>query len=123
MLDTFTRAYLECALCTTTDNSTPSGGHLLDKNYDLRDFSREALDKAICECEVFQQQNSDALYNAGTDEQNGNDFWFTRNRHGVGFWDRGYDDDTAKILTDAAHAHGECHVYIGDDEKLHLFNG
>jgi hypothetical protein len=119
-LDTFTQAYLECALYTSTDNSTPSGGYPLDKNYNLMDFTEEAMAKAEAECAAFQSENEGLLEFAGTDKQNGCDFWLTRNQHGAGFWCRDYDNDTAMALTDAAHAHGECHVYIGDDGKLHL---
>lgn len=53
-------------------------------------------------------------------ESAGHDLWLTRNRHGTGFWDRGYDDDVAKILTDAAHSMGGSDPYIGDDGPCYL---
>ena len=53
-------------------------------------------------------------------ESAGHDLWLTRNRHGTGFWDRGYDDDVAKILTDAAHSMGGSDPYIGDDGLCYL---
>jgi hypothetical protein len=41
--------------------------------------------------------------------QVGHDLWFTRNGHGVGFWDRPevYGKDNARILTLMARAMGE----------------
>lgn len=56
---------------------------------------------------------------AGDGEQNGNDFWYTRNGHGVGFWDRGYEQ-TGDRLTEAAHkfgAHDLCPDEIGQTEN------
>ena len=49
----------------------------------------------------------------------GHDFWLTRNGHGAGFWDRGLGE-AGKKLTDAAHAFGECNLYLGDDDVIHL---
>ena len=37
--------------------------------------------------------------------QHGGDFYLTRNRHGAGFWDRGYGD-VGKQLTEAAKIYG-----------------
>ena len=48
------------------------------------------------------------------------DFWLTRNRHGAGFWDGDYPEPEATQLTDLAHTFGECHLYVGDDNKLYL---
>lgn len=44
-----------------------------------------------------------------TDEQLGHDLWFTRNGHGVGFWDRPklYGAAKADVLTAMAQAMGE----------------
>lgn len=42
-------------------------------------------------------------------ERVGHDLWFTRNGHGVGFWDRPeiYGEENARILTLMARAMGE----------------
>lgn len=47
---------------------------------------------------------------AMTAEQFGHDFSLTRNRHGAGFWDRGYGD-LGDWLTIVAHAMGEATLY------------
>ena len=51
-------------------------------------------------------------------DQFGHDLWFTRNGHGVGFWDRdlGQLGDT---LTDHASAMGPVDTYVGDDDVLY----
>lgn len=55
-------------------------------------------------------------------EQIGHDLWLTRNRHGAGFFDRGYDDETEKLLIDASHKLGEVDLYINDNMKLSFSN-
>ena len=49
----------------------------------------------------------------------GHDFWLTRNRHGAGFWDRGYPEAIGKALTDAAHAEGSADWCVGDDGNIY----
>lgn len=51
--------------------------------------------------------------------QVGHDFCLTRNRHGVGFWDRGLGE-LGDRLTDASHTYGEQSGYVGDDGLLYL---
>ena len=52
-------------------------------------------------------------------EQDGHDFWLTRNGHGAGFWDRGLGD-VGDRLTDIAHGFGECDLYAGDDGRVYV---
>jgi len=117
-LDEFTRAYIECALWSSTDGADESGGEPLDANYDFDDLAPEAVAKMAEDCADFQAANAYALTKAGDDARNGHDFWLTRNHHGAGFWDRGYGVH-GQILTDAAHVYGECDIYVGDDGKLY----
>ena len=113
-LDSFTRAYLECALWSSTDGDTP-----LDHDYDVRSIAPVSLDHMREQCAAFQSENAAMLGQAGDDSQNGHDFWLTRNGHGAGFWDRGYDTDVSQSLTDAAHACGEAYLYVGGDGLIH----
>lgn len=55
-------------------------------------------------------------------EQIGHDIWLTRNRHGAGFFDRGYDYEDEKLFVDASHKLGEVDLYINDDMKLSFSN-
>jgi hypothetical protein len=43
-------------------------------------------------------------------EKAGRDFWYTRNGHGVGYWDRGLDKAVAKSLSEAARTYGEAYI-------------
>ncbi len=120
-LDEFTRAYLECALWSsmiyTEEGDTDSS--FLDANYDIEDFSISALNSAIEECKAFQRDNAGFLSHAGDDGQNGHDFWLTRNHHGAGFWDRGYNEKVSRELTDAAHHYGSVDYDVNDDGLIY----
>jgi hypothetical protein len=117
------RAYIVCALWSTLDGSTPSGGYPLDKNYSPADIDQATLTQMVADCKDFQDSNTEALVEAcaqgGDPERNGHDFWLTRNRHGVGFWDRGYQGEFVRHLVDNAHAYGSYDLYVGDDKKIH----
>jgi hypothetical protein len=114
-MDNITRAYLECAIWSEFDDTIP-----FDRNYTVDDFSPEAVEQATEDCRRFQEENANDLdeYNCPhyiTDELAGSDLWLTRNRHGSGFWDRtSLPESVKERLTNAAHALGECHVYIND---------
>lgn len=49
----------------------------------------------------------------------GRDLWFTRNGHGVGFWDRGLGE-VGDRLSDGARAMGQVDAYLGDDGRVYL---
>jgi hypothetical protein len=114
--DTFTQAYIEAALWSSMDDD----GTPLDEAYTIDDIAPDTLAAMARDCAQFQAANAGLLALAGDDTQNGHDYWLTRNRHGAGFWDRGYDEAVSKPLTDAAHADGESNLYVGDDGLLYL---
>lgn len=116
----FERAYVECMLWSSNDESDESGGEPLDANYDQFDLAQETLLQIRKECDEFQAQNTKLLAQAGDDEQNGHDFWLTRNGHGTGFWDRGYPKEIGQALTEAAEQFGEQWPYVGDDGLIYL---
>ena len=115
----FKTAYVDCALWSSTDNADESGGEPLDKNYDVRDIDDASLSVMGEDCDDFvafcEREGIDL--SVGDDEQNGHDFWLTRNHHGAGFWDHGYANGDA--LTKAAHSFGSVDLYVGDDRKIH----
>lgn len=75
------------------------------------EFSTEARERMRVEVEAFIVNNSDDLDGIEY-EQIGHDITLTRNRHGAGFWDRGYAKGIGDRLTEAAHALGDIHVYV-----------
>jgi hypothetical protein len=117
-LDTFTQQYIATALWSSTDNADDSGGEPLDANYDTMDLTHETLDQMIKDCKNFQADNAELLAQAGDEGQNGHDFWLTRNRHGAGFWDRGYDKTIADALTRQAHVYGSVDLMVSGG-KIH----
>lgn len=118
-LDAFTRAYIECALWSSTDNSREDGGDPLDANYSVGDIAPEALAEIIEDCAAFQRDQGNVFADGWTDEQAGHDFWLTRNGHGAGFWDRG-QGPVGSSLTAAAKVYGGVDIYVGDDGLLYV---
>lgn len=108
-LDVFTRAYLETALWSSVDDD----GEPLDHRYSRDDFAPSAIARAIADCEAFQR------FTGVNEEQAGQDFWLTRNRHGAGFWDGDWGD-VGDRLTDASHAFGEIDFIVGDDGLIYM---
>lgn len=117
-LEKFINGYLTAALWSTTDESTPEGGEPLDKHYTTDDFSFTALEIARKDCKAFIEANATDL--EGIDpEKAGHDFWLTRNRHGTGFWDRGYENARAHRLTEAAHVYGSLDLWVAEDGLIY----
>ncbi len=122
-LSEMVKDYLECALFAETDESNDSGGDPLDQNYDIDDFSAEAISKAKTDCRAFLRDAAPLLrqlLDAGTLKSAGHDLWLTRNGHGAGFWDRGYPDEIGKELSKIAEAMGNVNAYVGDEKLVHL---
>jgi len=107
-LDAFTQGYVEALFFTSecpqvdTEESM-SAEHQADMfegrtsgsipgDVGFSDLAPDSLARIIADCAAFQSDNAELLelaysrdYSA---EQAGRDFWFTRNGHGVGFWNR-----------------------------------
>lgn len=103
-IDTMYKAYLECVYFTDTgDTSQPSS------NAELTPLFKA---QAWAACQNFVRA---ASYYGEKDVydldpvQVGHDLWFTRNGHGVGFWDRPriYGSAKAGLFTQLAMAQGE----------------
>lgn len=107
----FTAAYSVAALWSSTDDD----GEPLDgeKHADRR-FSTATRKRMEEDCRAFFTANRGDI--GDNVEQAGHDFWLTRNRHGVGFWDRPevYGTEASERLTKASEAFGECDLYISD---------
>lgn len=126
-LDEFTRAYLECALWSSNDESTPQGGEPFDENYSLDNIHPQSIAQAIKVCADFQaahQSDLDTCLTSGPDwgpmGHGGHDLWLTRNGHGAGYWDGDYPQDAGERLSKAARDLGECCPYFGDGGWVYL---
>src|SRR3954470_9354792 len=93
-LDQFTIAYIEAALWCESDED----GTALDRTG--LELSPEAAKSMADDCARFQAANRTLLDQANDegndDAQLGHDFYFTRNHHGVGYW----EDNYSKALGD-----------------------
>ena len=117
MLDTFTEAYLTCALWSTNDESTPQGGDPLDDNYCVEDIAPDTLAAMAEDCRAFQEgHREDIVADLG---RAGHDFWLTRNGHGAGFWDGDWPEEVGERLTEASKTYGEFDLYVGDDGLIY----
>jgi hypothetical protein len=120
------RGYVTCALWSTNDESTESGGVPLDENYSEDDIAPETLEAMRAECERFARANlADIIACLESGEHAidwsrvGHDLWLTRNGHGAGFWDGDYPEPQAERLTKAAHDMREVYLYVGDDGRIY----
>jgi hypothetical protein len=85
------------------------------------ELAPDALQSIIRDCQTFQTEAAELLkqaYNRGySPEQAGRDFWFTRNRHGVGFLDRDAlkEGGLGHKLSAIARTYGESNAWFGND--------
>ena len=118
--DDFTQGYIEAMFFCECHPDNPE----LDGK-GVVDLSPEAWDAILSDCAAFQRDNAPLLLRACNSigygyTEAGRDFWFTRNHHGVGFWDReigGYGDE----LTESCQKqHKEVNLTLGDNGQLYL---
>ena len=103
-LPDFCRGYLEAAFFTGVCADTGDGESIEIDGLGLGNLDPGALDSMVADCVRFIIANRETLdrVTAGGAyglEAAGRDFWFTRNGHGVGFWDRGLGDDGETLST------------------------
>lgn len=119
-LDDFEESYFEAALWSTVDAET---GEALDNIADVEDIARlmpQWYNEQLNDIAGFRRDNWQLLElvkaeHGATDAQNGHDFWLTRERHGVGFWDRGYGDVGDELSKEA-----EVYGNSGDELSMDL---
>lgn len=145
-LDSFTQGYIgamfftdEEQLCEESGRDMPSvaidtatmESRFVDGDSPgFADLAPEALRRIITDCEAFQEQNG-ALLDAACgrdgydDTRAGHDFWYTRNGHGVGYWDRQeLQDNTAEyeeltaVMVAAGHDTAAWHAALVKRNEL-----
>lgn len=126
-------AYITCALWASTGTVSEEDLQLeafadsglevgddyeLDRYFGESDLSDECREQMEADCTAFIAYcEAEGIELPEDDTQNGHDFWLSRNGHGAGFWDRGYENGDA--LHAAAKTFGECDLYVGDDGKIY----
>ena len=122
--------YLECAIWTEEErlkeeNTEGYEGEIKDlipeADLNIHNFSDNSKIKAYEDIKLFLKYAGNAV-DGIDEEQLGHDIWLSRNGHGAGFFDRGYDDEIEKKLMDSAHKIGGKYVYLGDDGLLYFGN-
>ncbi len=116
-LDTFTQAYIETALWSSTDNADETGGAPLDANYGIADLAPATLESMKADCADFQESFGEFI--ADDLARAGHDFWLTRHHHGANFLDGDWSDEAEKHLTKASQAYKETELYVGDDGMIY----
>lgn len=154
-LDAFTQGYIEALFFTETEPGTTRKDQMTTRgtvrkswaarayegqqkdmpgDYGPDDLAPRALERIKADCAAFQAAHAVDLEQAYSEtdyspEQAGRDLWFTRNGHGVGFWDRdaldwfAASDNGRKLqdtLSDGARALGSRDAYVGDDGKVYV---
>lgn len=147
-LDGFTRGYIEAlfftdeeSLCEDSDGEREMPSVVFNmatmesrfdggNSFGFADLAAETVAAIVKDCEAFQRVNSallESAYQRNYDaEQAGRDFWFTRNGHGVGYWDRDQlatdDSDLYESLTaemvDAGHNTPRWHAALKRRDAL-----
>jgi hypothetical protein len=88
-LSEFAKGYVEAMFFTGCDAGIDE---VREDNLSVTRLTRESLANIARDCATFESENAELLalaYATGyTEEQAGRDFWFTRQGHGVGFWER-----------------------------------
>lgn len=125
-LDYFTQGYVEAMFFTNTG----TGDDEDLEHATFADLAPETLRDIIADCAAWQKTNATLLsaamrspsYDHEDDgygsKQAGRDYWFSRNGHGVGFWDRGLG-----AIGDDLHAacqYKNKDLYRGDDGAVYL---
>ena len=128
VVDDFTAGYLEAALWSSMDGSTPQGGEPLDKNYEFSDIASDSLHQMVTDCKLFQEKFGHLITEENETKSRrectvqayaGHDFWLTREGHGCGFWDGDWEKKVGLILTEASKGFKPVDLYVGDDNLIH----
>lgn len=126
-LDDFTLGYIEAMFFTASTGEGEPRGEDLTKA-DVNDLATVTILQIVKDCSEFRSTmpkdhaGRTALDLARVVYDNrraGMDFWYTRNRHGTGYWDHGLGK-VGHELTDISHIYCVQDLYRGDDGRLYL---
>lgn len=116
--DPFLRAYIECALWSSTDPDTEKP---LDDDHGPEDLTNETLASFASDCAAFQER-AGSLLDGMDPSRAGHCFWLNRNGHGSGFWDEDtIPEATGKALSDLCKGpgFGEVYLFVNDDGRIY----
>lgn len=128
-LSCFEQGYIEAAFFTETGTGDdPELEHAT-----FGELATDAIEYAKADCGAFlaspysnKWSVKDALHSISEHvdydmTQAGRDFWYTRNGHGVGYWDRPQlTPDISERISDIACKFGAIAMYRGDDGAIYF---
>ena len=115
-LSGFAQAYVEAMFFTNCDSGDED--EFKANRLGTERLTRRALQRIAADCARFEADNAatiaECIAAGKTLDSIAHDFWFTRQGHGVGFWEssRGYPGDTGAKLDAAAKKMGEVYPYF-----------
>lgn len=123
-LQTFTQAYIEAALWSSTDTADDGTERHLDSGeFELAPETQATMEqeaKAFYDANAHLFTDENCTYKGcSVDEYAGHDFWLTRVGSGCSFMDGYWLKPVAQQLTAACKAAGHRDLYIGDDGKIY----
>lgn len=87
----------------------------LASEFDTEDFEEDSIESSRKDIISFVEK-AGTLLGELEPSQIGHDFWLTRNRHGVGFWDREYlPKEIKEKLTEICHLFDEVNIDVEND--------
>ena len=108
-LEPLTQGYVEALFFTSEDELGTAA---------FSDLAPRTLARIIRDCTAFRAAAGPLI--DGEEERAGRDFWFTRNGHGVGFWEAGRWPEPAADTLDRLARVGGVDAYLGDDGKVYM---
>jgi hypothetical protein len=113
IIDRFVTDYIEAIFFTDTgeEGQPPPDAELAEVT----------LTECLADCSRFLAKAKPLIdQTSRTYTKAAHDFWFTRNGHGVGFWDGDWPEPQAAELSALAESFGQVDLYQGDDGLLYL---
>lgn len=105
--ETILNAYLACALWTEDFDGKS-----------ITDVGASTITQARNDIDSFLEQAKDLISDDWNSEQVGHDLWLTRNGHGSGFWDRGYENGDK--LSDIARTFKPLNVWESECDVIYF---
>jgi hypothetical protein len=112
MKDPFAKAYISCALCS----STGTNDDLINKNHSQDDIALDTLFAMVQDCFNFRVNNAADLKDLDL-EKSGRDFWRIRNRQEAAFWNRNLGEVGDRLIK-AAAKFGDVHLHVNTDRHV-----
>lgn len=91
----------------------------IENDYDILDINKDSLEKLINDLDLFFEKADPILENTEYDHSQAcHDFYFTRQGHGVGFWENDHcNEEQGKLLTEIAQDFGEIYITEGSNKN------